>query len=149
LRENLPKTTFLNIEAIALQCNAKGKVTDLYEAGFLQCVRTRVLDINLEENPFPALAAVRSLVFADKLKYAVSRKLATYIVRECNDHGMDVLIDAQKKHYGHVFMDASFLIRMRNYLVHNLGHENCAPIDFHHSALPRFNYQDCLWDVWK
>ncbi len=44
---------------------------ELFECGFFEALQSRVLDINYEENPYPALAAVRSIVTATKLRYSL------------------------------------------------------------------------------
>ncbi len=43
---------------------------------FLRLFEDAHLDINLEENPFPELSAIRALVTASKLRYGISKRLA-------------------------------------------------------------------------
>src|SRR5436190_14797207 len=51
--DNLPKTTFFNVEAIAAQFNTKPrKKRSFYSFGFSEAISSRVLDINFEPNPF-------------------------------------------------------------------------------------------------
>ena len=80
--KNLPRTTFLNVEAIAVDisnpaCSEKA----LYEQGFFNAIALRTVEINLQENPYPALCVVRSLITACKLNFLVGENLLKYIRR--------------------------------------------------------------------
>jgi hypothetical protein len=100
--ENLPKTTFLNVEAIAVAIDEKGLVGDIFEYGFFEGIQSRTLQINLKDNPYPALAAVRALATAKKLGFSLSAELAQYIVDAESLLGTDALVAAQDSHYGYV-----------------------------------------------
>ncbi len=99
---NLPKTTFLNVEAIAISVDEKGRVVELFECGFFEAIRTRIIDINFLENPFPELAAVRSIITAKKLNYGLSPQLSTYVLNQVRIVGVKSLIEAQIQHYGDI-----------------------------------------------
>src|SRR5712692_641684 len=73
----LPKTTFLNVEAIAAELTTvRGQERRLYSHGFFEAIAARVVDINLESNPFPALCVIRSLLTAARLNFEISHRLA-------------------------------------------------------------------------
>jgi hypothetical protein len=109
---DLPKTTFLNVEAVAARLPSEvGRPRKIYESGFFQAISTRVLDINLEPNPYPALCVIRSLICAAKLDFCMSRTLADYIVTQSSCHTISDLIDVQISHYGTARLGPSELIR--------------------------------------
>jgi hypothetical protein len=101
----LPRTTFFNIEAIAIDLtSSKGQKRSVYESGFFDAMSTRTLDINLEANPFPALCVIRTLVMSLRLEFFVSRRLAEYIVKHGRSEGIHAVIAAQRSHYGRVHL---------------------------------------------
>jgi len=101
---NLPKTTFLNVEGVVAELpNGKSK-SRTYEWGFIQAVRSKILDINLEENHYPELAAARAILTARRLKFSMSDRLARYVLHTVEISGVDALIDAQKGHYSDVLL---------------------------------------------
>jgi len=100
--ENLPKTTFLNVEAIAISLTSNGDLGRIFEHGFFEALQTRVVDINYECNPYPALSAVRALATALKLRYAISPRLSRYIIETHDSCGSEAMAKAQESHYGWV-----------------------------------------------
>jgi hypothetical protein len=66
----LPSTTFLNLEAIVVEVATRpGRERNLYSRGFFEALASKVLEVNLEPNPYPELAIVRSLVTAANLRF--------------------------------------------------------------------------------
>lgn len=99
--DRLVRTTFLNVEAIAADVLPKrGKKRTIYSAGFFESIRNRMLDISFEPNPYPQLCIVRSLITALRLNWLVSRRLASYIVRQAATTPIQTLLDIQSSHYG-------------------------------------------------
>jgi len=96
--EALTRTTFLNVEAIAVELKMGRR--KVYSSGFFEAVGNRVLDINLEENPFPALASIRTLVTAAKFQYSISKRLARYVVYHTNKTPLEQMVSIQLSHYG-------------------------------------------------
>jgi len=97
----LTRSTFLNVEAVAVALRPSGsRGRQVYETGFFNAMRQRMLDINFEPNPFPPLCVVRSLIMAANLELALSPRLVRYIHEHTNTHGVMDLIDAQVQHYG-------------------------------------------------
>jgi len=96
--EALTRTTFLNIEAVAVELKIGRR--KVYSSGFFEAVGNRVLDINLEENPFPELASVRTLLTAAKFQYSISKRLARYVVHHSNRIPLEQMVSIQLSHYG-------------------------------------------------
>lgn len=107
---NLPKTAFLNVEGVVAELPSEGRATRVYEHEFVNALRSRQLDINLKENPFPTLAAVRALITARRLNYSLSKRLTEYILAAVDSHGIDSLIVAQQAHYSDIIMSKKELL---------------------------------------
>jgi hypothetical protein len=73
----LPKTTFLNVEAIAVElthdCSRAGRI---YSRGFFEGIVKRTIDINFEPNPYPGEAVIRSMALAGRIGFSVGPRLA-------------------------------------------------------------------------
>jgi hypothetical protein len=105
--ENLPKTTFFNIEGIAAQLNSKpGRKRALYSFGFAQAISSKVLDINFEPNPFPQLCIIRGLLAATRHDLMLSPRLARYMVDRADPREIVEIMQLQFRHYG--------VVRLRN-----------------------------------
>lgn len=101
---DLPKTTFLDVEAVAVELNPKrGTARRVYTNGFFEAISSRTIDINLEENPCPELCVVRSLITAAKLGFALGPRLARYVAYHGKKASMEELVEFQQSHYGHVY----------------------------------------------
>ena len=99
----LPKTTFLNVEAIAAGIDtARGQQRQLYSYGFAEAIENRTVDINFMENPFPALAVVRSLLTAARLDFKIGPRLGKYILEKSHSGSFRELVEIQKDHYAMV-----------------------------------------------
>jgi hypothetical protein len=99
--EDLPRTTFLNVEAVATDLSTKpGRARQVRENGFFESIAEGMLDINNEENPFPTLCVVRTLITAAQLRFSMSRRLCKYLVHYGKQVSPDELVDVQLKHYG-------------------------------------------------
>ena len=108
----LPRTTFLNVEAVAVDVwPTPGQEREVYSGDdqFFRAIIDRVVEVNRVENPFPQLCVVRSLVMTHDLGFRIGPKLARYIA----DHGPgiadDELQQVQEKHYGQVRVPAPLL----------------------------------------
>src|SRR4051794_1967345 len=140
--ENLPKTTFLNVEAIAAELCQNGDVGRIVESGFFAAVRNRELDINFEPNPYPALAAIRALATAARLRFSVSAKLGRYILQAKQRFGSDGLVAAQDSHYGLVRFPANAIQRLSEHISGQLEIYPNRPIE-----LPHESQQIPLWET--
>jgi len=109
--ENLPKTTFFNIEAVAIQFNTKPrKRRPLYSFGFAEAISKRVLDINFEPNPFPQLCVIRGLLTATRHGLLLSPRLARYMLEQGNRAEIAEIMQAQFGHYGIVRLRAQDIV---------------------------------------
>jgi hypothetical protein len=98
---DLPKTTFLTVEAVAVDLAVRpGSARRVYANGFFEALSSKTIEINFEENPFPELCVVRSLVTAARLRFAIGPRLARYIVHHASRVPTEQLIDVQRSHYG-------------------------------------------------
>lgn len=105
----LPLTTFLNVEAVAAELGARGRSRLIHSRGFFEGIERRTLDINLEDNLFPALCVVRSLITAARLNFRLSPRLAGYISFHAKHQSTDALLAAQRSHYGAIKADGEEL----------------------------------------
>jgi hypothetical protein len=112
---NLPKTTFLDVEAIAVTLNGPNRIGQIISNGFFEAIERRCIGINYRDNPFPGLSAVRALVTASKLQFAISMDLAQYYLSAVAELGVRELIYAQELHYGKVLFRESELQLLRDY----------------------------------
>lgn len=97
---NLPKTTFLNIEAVAVRLDTEeGRYREIHSHGFFEAVETRTLEINSEANPYPLLCVLRALVMAAKLRFAIGPRLAAYIAEHASSSSIEDLMRVQWEHY--------------------------------------------------
>lgn len=107
----LPKTTFLNVEAIVAELFPRpGRGRRIYDGGFFGALSRRLLDINLEPNPFPALCVVRAIVMGSKLNFAFSPRLVDYIKIHSLRLSWSDLESAQYGHYGRLCFDNAFYL---------------------------------------
>jgi hypothetical protein len=113
--DELPKTTFLDAEAVAVTFE-QGRVSEIYSNGFFECVASRRIDINYEPNPFPSLNAVRAILTAHKLAFAISPRLAKYYLETLATYGPHSMIDAQERHYQKVILDTTALCDIERHL---------------------------------
>jgi hypothetical protein len=96
-------TPFLNIDAIAVEARvARGRARQIYERGFFDAIKNELIDINFEPNPYPEVCAMRALVLAAKLKYAISPRLGNFIAAQVARSSIMALVDAQLSHYGRI-----------------------------------------------
>ena len=109
----LPRTTFLNVEAVAVDVwpTTPGQEREIYSGDdqFFRAIIDRVVEVNRIENPFPQLCVVRSLVMTHDLGFRMGPKLARYIA----DHGPTIPDDEmeriQEKHYGLIRVPGTLL----------------------------------------
>jgi hypothetical protein len=101
---DLTESVFLNYDSILYD------LTDetLYNGYFQDVEKHKVLDIVLEDNPFPALNIMRAFVFQKEHQFSFSNRLTKYIYQwktEHADRAIQILREWQFKHYGTEKMD--------------------------------------------
>lgn len=142
---NLPKTTFLNIEAIAVDVwpKARGNERKIYtdNDSFFKSILSQTLEINREENPFPSLCVVRSLIMAASLKFRIGPRLSEFIVKYGSVTSTHELEEVQKKHYGKVKVQGCTLFDWIEYINREKNNSD-GPI-----SLPMSYKQRNLWAV--
>jgi len=119
---DLPKTTFFNMEAIAVEVWPKpGKARKIYAGDnqFFEGLAHRILEINREDNPFPALCVVRALVMASALDFYIGAKLATYIANHGESMSDTELQEVQHAHYGCERRDTGQLRKWIRFVIDN------------------------------
>ena len=102
---DLPKTTFFNLEAIAVDVWPEpGRPRRIFsgDGQFFEGIVNRVLEVNREDNPFPGLCVVRALIFAGSLDFFLGPRLARYIVFEGEKMSSADLEEIQMSHYGRI-----------------------------------------------
>jgi len=100
--QDLPKTTFLNVQAVAVQVLPSGQLGRVFESGFFQSICDRTIDINFEANPFPRFCALNALTTAYKLDFALAPRLVDYVLRHVGHSDLSDLCDYQSRRYGRV-----------------------------------------------
>jgi hypothetical protein len=137
---DLPKTTFLNVEAVAIEfIPPTGRERIIVESGFFEGIANRIVEINLEENPFPALCVVRSLITAAKMEFRIGPKLSRYVDDYFARHDLEELVRAQEAHYGRVYCSISRLRSWAEIVASNRRVSRSTPValpDFADESLP-------------
>lgn len=103
----LPSTTFFNMEAIAVEAWPKpGRSREIFSGNdqFFEGILTWTLEINREENPYPDLCVLRTLIMSAEHGFKIGPGLARYVVRHGANMTAEELDDLQMKHYGHMRM---------------------------------------------
>jgi len=116
---DLPKTTFLNVEAIAIDVwPSVGKARAVYSGDdqFFKGILSQTLELNNENNPFPHLCVARALVIASDLQWKVGPRLVEYIRKNSLELSGAEFEDVQRKHYGLIRLRGSVLESVRTYL---------------------------------
>jgi hypothetical protein len=143
--QDLPKTTFLNVEAVAVDLAVRrGQTRNVYSFGFFEGVSERVLEINFEPNPFPDLCVVRSLIITARLGFRIGSRLAIYISNHSRGMQIKDLVALQLSHYGGLRCQPEIL---REWLVRISQHVHENPKEPY--ALPVQREQQLyLWEQW-
>jgi hypothetical protein len=97
----LPRTTFLNVEAVVAEITGPGAGT-IHDGGAFEAALSRTLEINFEPNPSPLQCVVRSLVTAARLEFAIGPRLARYLAAHGAALGGEALAEARQAHDGNL-----------------------------------------------
>lgn len=103
--EDLPTTTFFNIEAVAIEIwPRRGHARRIFSTDdqFFHGIINRTIEINREVNPFPELCVVRALVMAANLQWKVGCRLLSYLAKHGSRMSPSDFEAIQKTHYGKV-----------------------------------------------
>jgi len=140
----LTLTTFLNVEAVVIDLTSRRMRRQIYSSGFFEAIRTRTLDINLEENPFPELSAIRSLVTASTLKYGLSKRLARYVVHHVNSAPLEYSVEVQLGHYGRARLDTETIHAWLKIIREQMNTQSVIRVPEEPSQLPLWKDQPVL-----
>ncbi len=147
---DLPKTTFLDIQAVVAELIPKpGKSRKIYSNGFFEAVLKKTIDINFEDNPFPKLCVLSALTTARKLDFAVAPRLTKYILHHVERLELEELVDLQQRHYKRALFDCDTLTQwiaslksQHREAPKRPANLTCAKIK--QSWLPIIGFQDCF-----
>jgi len=107
---SLTETTFLNIDGIVADISyARRGSPEVYARGYLAAFKNNVLDIELRENPFPSLVAVKALRAMYRYKLGINRPLADYISWVLENVGFEKFESEQRRHYGRALVSGERL----------------------------------------
>jgi hypothetical protein len=127
--ENLPLTTFLNIDGLILEAVTKpGKKRRVYEAGFFGAWRHKILDINLRENPHPGTCLARTLSISKRYGFRISHRLSMYLWDLLATRPLVEFEAAQVHHYGQIEFQSGELVDIRRQLEGHLISSSLFPI---------------------
>ncbi|MCJ7777731.1 MAG: hypothetical protein MUP16_05400 [Sedimentisphaerales bacterium] len=142
---DFPKTTFLDVDAVAVELFTKrGRTRRIYSKGFFEAILNKTIDINFEENPYPAICIVKSLVIADRYKFALGPKLAKYIEYHAGQIEMEELLEIYKVRYGAMRLFTDKLSFYLKAIKEHLRLSSERPMRLH-SAQSRDNFNGRLW----
>ncbi len=98
----LLRSTFFNIEALALTVRSGPGSPELVLADFgaLAAISDRLLDVNLEANPYPDLCVIRTFLISSSMGFDLAPRLALYVARHAGHVDSERLDRIQIAHYG-------------------------------------------------
>ena len=136
--EKLPHTAFAKVPGLVVELSPeKGKSRRIYEAGFFSAWHSKVLDINLRDNPHPGVCVARSLCISRHFGFRLSHGLASYLLEMLATLPMESLVNSQINHYGHIEFSVNDLTAIRQSLADYLSTSSLLPYGlFHQMELP-------------
>ena len=134
---DLPKTTFLNVQAIAAEVpSSNGATVRLAEHGFFRAIRHRTVDINFEDNPFPSRCVLSALTTAYSLDFALAPKLIQYVLHYGAKVDLEELCLYQARRHGRCLYGRDVLQAWITHLAKSRREAPSMPV-----ALPRHRVQ--------
>jgi hypothetical protein len=96
--EDLTRTVFFNYDSIIYNLSS----CEIYDGGYERAVSEKILDIVLDDNPFPTLNVLRALVYRKTYNLMFSEKLHNFILEwiSITDNPLKSLLNIQASHYG-------------------------------------------------
>jgi hypothetical protein len=120
---DLPHSTFLNLEAVAIDVWPKpGRDREIYSGDdrFFKGILNRTVEINRAENPFPELCVVRSLIMTSELEFRIGKHLAQYIAHHGSRLTALELERVQEHHYGKICVEGETLRKWIRFVTDSL-----------------------------
>ena len=141
--EDLPKTTFLDLQAIVLELSHdSGRPGRIVESGFFEAIRQRTLDVNFEANPFPDHCVLSALTTAYRLDFALAPRLTRYVLHHGEKMDLRELCDHQVHKHGRASYGCDLL---RSWITHLATHQREAPSVAARLPRPRVSREDLPW----
>src|SRR2546430_693363 len=113
----LTRTTFLNIDGIIADLSPQYREgMKIFAKDFLYAFSERILDITLEQNPYPLLVTIKSLRAVSRYNLGIGHALAQFLHGVLSRRQFKRLEKEQIRHYGRILFDASYLDRMHKRL---------------------------------
>lgn len=101
--ESLPKTTFLDVQAIAVEItNRPGHIPRVFEHGFFRAIGQQTVGINYEDNPYPARCVLSAMTTVHKLGFSMAPQLIRYVLHYGKHIDLQELCLYQQKQLGQV-----------------------------------------------
>jgi len=127
----LPNTTFLNLDAIALELfpTASRRFRRLYEHNFFTGIEDKKLEVNLSENPFPQLCVVRAIFLTHSTGFSMGPKLSAYVseaIKKVEPRSLELI---QEYHYGTVRRSSRDLVEAVENIARNLSSSSGSAAD--------------------
>lgn len=116
----LPSTTFFNLEAVAVDIWGTSTSSRTIYSGddrFFKGIQSKILEVNLEDNPFPSLCVVRSFMMAMSTGFTLGPRLIDYISHYAALISNEELKEVLQKHYGDVCCEVSHLRRWIDHVI--------------------------------
>jgi hypothetical protein len=138
--EDLPRTTFLNVEAIAVRLQDLSKWQFwAWDNVFFRAILDRMVEINLEDNLNPVGCVARSLVTACRLGFSLGPKLVGYLDRYLRRIAPEELVEFQHLHYGTVLFPAPQIAFLRSALRGHLQTRRSFPLRLFNNWQPQLS----------
>ena len=128
---DLPSTTFLNLEAIAVEVWPRpGHSRRIYSGDdqFFRGILNSEVEVNREENPHPDLCVVRALILASSLGYRLGPRLSALISSWGARLPEGELERVQTTHYGAVRFSGRILREWIRFIGHSVAKDDAKPV---------------------
>ncbi|WP_051692036.1 protein NO VEIN domain-containing protein [Pedobacter borealis] len=103
---SLPKTAFFNFSSVIFHFNAKEFV---YTKNFIDFLKTKTIDLVLEENPMPHLCIVNSIYYHQKFNLTISENLKKYCISHFYDFKEVDFNNIQLKHFKEIKYEYAYI----------------------------------------
>jgi len=137
--EDLPDTTFFNVEAVAVEVwPREGRARRIYSKDdqFFRGLINRTIEVNREETPYPELCVARALVMAAQLDWKVGPRLLRFMGLHGARMSAVDFEDVQLTHYGSVRCSGAFFKKAMERVESALDQQWAEPIELKlHSRL--------------
>ncbi len=145
---DLPATTFLNIEAVAMELWPSSSERRIYENGFYSAFEQQTVEINYADNPYPDFCIARAIFVAAKLRFNIGPELTKYIDAHTSIVSVKDIANIQRKHYKTGLLSEAYLTRLLDHVRWSADWQITTQLDrinHSHSNRNKNPYQLELW----